>query len=199
MTEWVVVVALGTSVLTFILWGITTYLTFIRNRPKLSVKVPRYVERNDEWDIYVYNEGNRATRMLEQFTCIELQDGKVKISKNGGFRPENRKVYFNANPGEYHHFYTKYRDIQLKYTGYEDTFLEKIQLGMRAKMFLSIKYDNGRKTKLYKKYIKLDQADVNLFIQEKFKDKKIYLRKEEDEEEFINYNLQIELADQNDT
>lgn len=78
MVEWTVAVALGASGLTFVLWVITTYLTFLKNRPRLSVKVPRYVEKNDEWHIYVYNEGNRATRMLEQYIILYTKIGRLR-------------------------------------------------------------------------------------------------------------------------
>lgn len=38
---------------------------------------------------------------------------------------------------------------------------------MKVKMLLVIKYDNGRKTKLYKKKIKLDQDDIIMFTKKR--------------------------------
>ena len=153
MIEWI---ALGVAVFTLISWMITTYLSFIRNKPQLSISAPRYVERINQWHIYVYNEGNRATRMLEQYTTLIVKVGKKKVSISGGFRPEDRKEYFDANPGAYHHFYSIY----------EGMYFKKLpgNIRIKAKMLLALKYNNGIRTKLYKKKIKLDQDDVDAFI-----------------------------------
>ncbi len=151
MIEWI---ALGVAVFTFISWMVTTYLTFIRNRPQLVISVPRYVEKNDEWDIYVYNEGNRATRMLEQKTFLIFKKEGKKITIEGRFRPEDRKEYFTANPGAFHHFYTIYGRVS------RDGLTE----GLKAKIYLELKYNNGGKTKIYKKKIKLDQDDFDNYI-----------------------------------
>jgi len=154
MVDWEVGLALGASVLTFVLWTITTYLTFFRSRPKLAVRVPRYVRKNDEWHIYVYNEGNKATRMLEQSSFLFIRKGKTMIDLFGKFRPADRVEYFTANPGEYHHFYIKY----------DGTFYKDLHWGMKAKMLLVMKYEIRGKTKKYRKKIKLDQDDVDNFI-----------------------------------
>jgi len=153
MVEWEVALALGTSGLTFILWVITTYLSFFKTRPKIVIRAPRYIEKDNEWDIYVYNEGNRATRMLEQETYLIAKKRRIKTIIYGRFRPANRVNYFVASPGEYHHFYTIY----------ERTVLDDLYEGMKAKIYLEMKYDKGRKTKRYKKKIKLDQEDFEKY------------------------------------
>lgn len=167
MVEWEVAVALGASGLTFVLWTITTYLTFLRNRPKLVVKAPRYVFMTDVWDIYIYNEGTRATRMLEQYTHLFLRKGRLKVNIVGDFRPQNRVDYFNASPGAFHHFYIEYQKNRQFKDKKMVKEIQKLQLGMKAKMLLVIKYDNGRRTKVYKKKIKLDQEDANRFLRVK--------------------------------
>lgn len=173
MVDWEVAVALGVSGLTFVLWGITTYLTFFRSRPKLAVRVPRHIRKDNEWHIYVYNEGNRATRMLEQSSFLIIGRGRSSILLHGKFRPADRVDYFTANHGEYHHFY-------IQYWG---TSLSMLQHEMKAKILLIMKYDNGRRTKLYKKKLKLDQEDVNLFIQKKFTEKYNYIQKSLEEKQ----------------
>ncbi len=165
MVDWEVALALGASGLTFVLWVITTYLSFFKTRPKLVVKAPRYVEKNNEWAIYVYNEGNRSTRMLEQETYLIAKEGRTKTIIYGKFRPADRVDYFVAGPGAYHNFYTIY----------ERTILDDLFEGMKARIYLEMKYDNGRKTKRYKKKIKLDQEDF-----EKYREKS--------EQEDINCN-----------
>ena len=125
MVDWEVALALGASGLTFILWVITTYLSFFKTRPKLVIKAPRYVEKNNEWDIYVYNEGNRATRMLEQETYLITQKGRIKAKIHGRFRPADRVDYFVAGPGAYHHFYAIY----------EITVLDDLYEGMKSKIY----------------------------------------------------------------
>jgi len=137
----------------FILWSITTYLAFFRNKPKLDMKVPHFISENNEWHIYVYNEGNRATRMIENRTYFII--GKQKFK--GTFRPENRKEYFTANPGEYHHFYSKYEISN-----------EILSSASSAKIFLEMKYDDGRRTKKYRKKVKLDKDDF-LQLKERIK------------------------------
>ena len=105
--------------------------------------------------MYVYNEGNRATRMLEQETYLIAKKGRIKTIINGKFRPADRANYFVASPGAYHHFYTIYeRTIDIFDDLYE---------GMKARIYLEMKYDNGRKTKKYKKKIKLDQEDFKKY------------------------------------
>ncbi len=92
--------------------------------------------------------------MLEQYTHLFLRKGRLKVNIVGDFRQQYRVDYFNSNLGAFHHFYIKYNG----------TFYKDLHWGMKANMLLVMKYDNGRKTKLYKKEIKLDQDEADNFI-----------------------------------
>ena len=91
--------------------------------------------------------------MLEQETYLIAKKRRIKTIIYGRFRPADRVNYFVASPGAYHHFYTIY----------ERTILDDLYEGMKARIYLEMKYDKGRKTKKYKKKIKLDQDDFEKY------------------------------------
>lgn len=177
MIEWI---SLGVAVFTLISWMITTYLSFMRNRPKLVVKAPRYIFEDDKWEIYVYNEGNRATRIHVRFAWLQIRKGKgkKKIHTIGNIIKPDGKRYVNVEPGAFYQFYTEYSQLEfIEIFKTEEPFFKKLQQLMTVKMIIIIHYDNGRRMKSYSKEIKLNPEDVEWFIDNKNSERRIGMKK----------------------